>query len=82
MHTTVQKWGNSLAVRIPKEYIKEIKLHQGSEVEIKREKNVISISPIRKMTNLKKLEKLLENVDKSKVHPETNWGKREGNEVW
>lgn len=34
MTTKLQKWGNSYAVRIPKNFIQELKLSQGSEMEI------------------------------------------------
>ncbi len=35
MTTKLQKWGNSYAVRIPKNFIQELNLSQGSEMEIK-----------------------------------------------
>ncbi len=82
MQTMVQKWGNSLAIRIPREYIKEVHLHQGSPVELKRDKNIITITPTKKPTNRQKLEILLQNTDRTKVHSETEWGKKEGNEIW
>lgn len=34
MTTKLQKWGNSYAVRIPKNFIQDLKLSQGSEMEI------------------------------------------------
>ena len=34
MTTTVQKWGNSLAVRIPSVVAEKIKIEQGSEIEM------------------------------------------------
>jgi antitoxin MazE len=82
MQTSVQKWGNSLAVRIPNEYIKEIKIHQGSPVEIKRDKNKITIIPIMKKTNKEKLHELLSKITKQNLHKEFDWGKRMGNEIW
>lgn len=35
MTTKLQKWGNSYAVRIPKNFVNDLKLSQGSEMEIK-----------------------------------------------
>ena len=34
MRTRIQKWGNSLALRIPKSFAAEVKLEQGSEIEV------------------------------------------------
>ena len=35
MATTVQKWVNSLAVRIPKDIAERVEIHQGSEMEMR-----------------------------------------------
>ena len=34
MKTRVQKWGNSLAVRIPKSFAAEVGLHEDAAVEL------------------------------------------------
>ena len=34
MKTTVQKWGNSLALRLPKALAEEAKIREGSKVEL------------------------------------------------
>ncbi len=34
MGTTIQKWGNSLAIRIPKEVAERVQIQQGTEMEI------------------------------------------------
>ena len=36
MHTQVGKWGNSLAVRIPGTYAKELDLEEGMDLEVTR----------------------------------------------
>lgn len=43
MTTKVQKWGNSLAVRIPKEMLQRLALKEGSGVAMREEKNAIII---------------------------------------
>lgn len=48
MATTVQKWGNSLAVRLPKAFADQIELTAGSEVTIECADGIISIRPARK----------------------------------
>ena len=45
MTTKLQKWGNSYAVRIPKNLIQDIKLAQGSEIEIKYYNQSLVIKP-------------------------------------
>ncbi|MBL5803968.1 AbrB/MazE/SpoVT family DNA-binding domain-containing protein [Bacillus sporothermodurans] len=46
MTTTIQKWGNSLAVRIPKDVAEQLRIHQGSEIEMKVMKNEGTITLI------------------------------------
>lgn len=48
MSTTVQKWGNSLGVRIPKTMAQQVHLTAGTEVVIEAENGAISIRPARR----------------------------------
>ncbi|MBI4225000.1 MAG: AbrB/MazE/SpoVT family DNA-binding domain-containing protein [Candidatus Sungbacteria bacterium] len=43
MTTKVQKWGNSLAVRIPKEMIRRLALREGSGIVVREHKDTIII---------------------------------------
>lgn len=43
MTTTIQKWGNSLAVRLPKEIIRQLALKQGSGVIVRHDRDAIII---------------------------------------
>ncbi len=47
MKTRVQKWGNSLAVRIPKSFAGELGLENGSSVEMSLEEGAVVIKPDR-----------------------------------
>lgn len=47
MHTVVQKWGNSLGIRIPSLYVKELNLKNGHSVEITEEDGKIVIVPLK-----------------------------------
>lgn len=80
MTTTIQKWGNSLALRIPKSFAKDIHLGQGVEVTISIQKGrlVVEASPQVKH----KLTDLLKGVTKENSHPETQTGGPAGKEVW
>ncbi len=48
MKTEAQKWGNSLAIRIPKAYAREIGLAVGSEVDLKIESDKLVVVPKRR----------------------------------
>jgi len=79
MLTKVQKWGNSLAVRIPSAFAKEIGLYPDTEVELKLEDNRLVIVPNNRK---KQLEKLLKQITPENLHSEVDWGKKSGKEEW
>jgi len=43
MTTKIQKWGNSLAVRLPREMVRKLRLREGSDVAVEEERNRITI---------------------------------------
>ncbi len=49
-HAKIQKWGNSLAMRIPKTLVKELNLREGSGVLIGRENGGIFVKRSDKIT--------------------------------
>jgi len=77
MQTVIQKWGNSLGIRIPRLYVKEFDLRNGSPVDITEEEGKLIIKPQKET-----LEKLLEKITPENIHEEINFGKTEGNEEW
>ena len=79
MVTTVQRWGNSLAIRIPKPFALETALSENCQVEIELERGRIVVSPARKEWVL---EELMKKVTPSNVHREVRWGGRSGSEAW
>jgi antitoxin MazE len=79
METLIQKWGNSLALRIPNNYAKDIHLKKGSHVNLVIENNKIVVSP--KKENIK-LKALLSKIDKNNLHSEEVSGESVGKEVW
>ena len=80
MNTTVQKWGNSLALRIPRSVAKDSHLHQGSVVNIALIAGKIVVKPSRRPYYT--LTQLLRGVTKRNRHAELDWGGRVGQEVW
>jgi antitoxin MazE len=79
MKTHVQKWGNSLAVRIPKHVIREAGLAYKAEVEMKVVEGKLVIQRIE---NPATLEAMLEKVTPENIHTAVNTGEVIGKEVW
>ena len=77
MQTVVQKWGNSLGIRIPSLYVKEFDLKNGSSVEILEEEGKIVIVP-QKL----RLENLLSKATKDNMHTPIETGISLGVEEW
>ena len=79
MKTRVQKWGNSLAVRIPKPFAEGAGLFASSEVEISLEKGEVRLTPVRPRW---KLSQMLAGVKRKNLHSESESGPAVGREVW
>ena len=80
MKTRVQKWGNSLALRIPKSFANEVGLQRETSVEVSLSDGSLVITPIAKpKPNLKQL---LAKVTKENLHHEIDTGSAVGNETW
>jgi antitoxin MazE len=47
MTTTVQKWGNSLGIRVPKEVAEQVDLKKGSKIEFDTNNGVLTIRTVR-----------------------------------
>ncbi len=82
MRVQVQKWGNSLAIRIPKSFAKEIKIVQGSVVDLSAVKGKLIAKPITENEYEYSLEELLSGVTKENLHAEIDTGDATGQEVW
>lgn len=80
MVTKVQKWGNSLALRIPKAFAVEAQLENDSFVEISFVKGQIIITPV--PTPIWTMDELLAGVTEDNLHNEVDTGFAVGNEVW
>jgi len=80
METRIQKWGNSLALRIPKPFAAEVGLEHNSPVEVSLVNGKLVIIPI--LQPALTLEYLLAQVNEHNKHREVNTGYAVGNEVW
>jgi antitoxin MazE len=80
MQTKIKKWGNSLALRIPKLLALDVNLKQNELVNLSIDKDSIIITPIGEKEY--SLEKLLKGVTKNNLHGEFDTGAPVGKEVW
>ncbi len=80
MHAKVQKWGNSLALRIPKAFAIDTQLENDSMVDISVVEGQIIVKPLVKPEWT--LEELLAGINKDNIHNEIDTGLAMGNEIW
>lgn len=80
MYTRIQKWGNSLAIRIPKTFAAEIGLDQDSEIELSLVDGKLVLVPVAPRSP--KLHELLAGITDENLHEEYAAGDAVGNEVW
>ena len=80
MRVEIQKWGNSLALRIPKSLAIESNIEQGSSVNLHLVDGKLVIEPAPEVEY--SLEKLLEGITDKNIHDEVNVGRAVGKEIW
>jgi len=80
MNSRVQRWGNSLAIRIPKAFAEETGLQPNDEVEISVQEGQIVVTPVQRYSY--SLDNLLAGVTADNRPDEWDMGSTAGNEVW
>jgi antitoxin MazE len=80
MKTQLAKWGNSLAVRIPKPVAEAAELKAGDDLEVDVDRN--GGVRIRKPKFRPTLQELVRGITAENRHGETDWGKPAGKEAW
>jgi antitoxin MazE len=80
MKTRVQKWGNSLALRIPKSFAEEAGLHADAAVELSLVEGRLVVQPITPQPLT--LEELLRGITDENLPDEWDTGSAVGKEVW
>ena len=78
MNTTIQMWGNSLALRIPRAVARQIHVSNGDTVELQVEADGLRIHPARRRY---RLAELVSRITPANRHAETAWGKSVGKEL-
>jgi antitoxin MazE len=80
MKTRIQKWGNSLALRIPRPFAEESNLHEDSAVDVTVRNGKLVVVPLREP--VLSLKELAEQITPQNRHTEIETGDAVGNEVW
>ena len=81
MQATIQKWGNSQGIRIPKAFLEALGMMENDLVELSRVGDNIVIKKVEKERELT-LEDIFKNYDGKYETEEFDWGAPVGKEVW
>ena len=80
MKSKIQLWGNSLALRIPKFIANEMKISNGSNVDISLDDEKIIVRSLKEIDY--SLESFLEEINNNNIHEEKDFGEPVGGEIW
>jgi antitoxin MazE len=80
MQATIQKWGNSLALRIPKTFARQTRIRKGSPVNLTLEHGRVIIKPLKRRKY--GLQELVSKITPRNRHSEMDWGGPQGKEIW
>lgn len=78
MTVRVQRWGNSLGVRIPREIAKKSAIREGAELEVSVTRGRVVLQPLR-VPSLRQLLAALKPENRPEL---ADWGRPVGKEVW
>jgi antitoxin MazE len=79
MRSRVSQWGNSLAIRIPASFSREVRIEAGDAVELQVADGHLVITPVRTVYTL---DELLDGITDENRHDESEWGAPVGGEAW
>lgn len=80
MATNVARWGNSLAVRLPRVVAEQAGLREGEPLEVRvTESGDVVLSRARRRYTL---DELVSKITPENRHEETDWGPPVGKEIW
>jgi antitoxin MazE len=80
MKTAIQRWGNSLALRIPRAYAAETRISEGSDVELTLKSGTLVVRPLARKRH--SLTDLLKGITRTNQHGFVDTGKAVGQETW
>lgn len=79
MKTVVAKWGNSLAVRLPRAAADEAKLREGDRVQIVARRGKLEVRAMRERPSLGEL---VSEITRENLPEAPGWGPPVGREIW
>ncbi len=82
MTTSIQKWGNSQGIRIPKYLLDAVKLTTDDKITVRAENNMLIIEKAVPVSTHKTIKELFADYDGEYIPQEIDWGERAGKEVW
>jgi antitoxin MazE len=82
MKVRIQRWGNSLAVRIPAAFARSLGMAHDSLAELSMTKTALLLTPVPKPKARPTLASLLDKITPANVHGEVNTGEPSGRESW
>ena len=80
MKTTAQKWGNSLAIRVPKSLAEQAGIKVKDDLEIEVRKGALVLKP--HLRRVYRLEDLVKRITPRNVHEELDFGNATGREAF
>lgn len=80
MQTKIQRWGNSLGLRIPKSFAAEAQVEAGSTVDLSVENGELIVRPVTRRTYA--LHALLAGINAYNLHEPVDSGEPVGREAW
>ena len=80
MKTTAQKWGNSLAIRVPKSVALQVGLKEQDDLEIEVQDGNVVLKP--HVRRVYRLEDLVKQITPKNMHGEIDTGTPVGREIW
>ena len=78
MTVALKKWGNSLALRIPKDILNTLSINENSIMELSVNNGMLTVKP--KSNTL--LESLVSQINSENLHKEIDTSRSIGNEEW
>jgi antitoxin MazE len=76
----IKRWGNSLALRIPKAILTQLGIKEDDELKMNITDNSLVLTPIIKKEY--SLSEMLSQISDDNLHDEADFGQPAGNEVW
>jgi antitoxin MazE len=80
MRAKIQRWGNSLGVRLPKKLAEDVRVAEGSLVELSVDRGRVVLSPV--VESSYNLDELVAKITPRNRHASVEWGTPQGREVW